>query len=65
MRTDTSYSPDEGSDTQSIVLSNGQENNKKIFPSQAAALDHATISDRNATYLHATVISVLIGTGST
>ena len=29
IKTDTSYSPDEGSDTQLIVISDGQENNKK------------------------------------
>ena len=29
IKTDTSYSPDEGIDTQLIVISDGQENNKK------------------------------------
>ena len=63
MRTDTSYSPDEGSDTQSTVISDGQENDKKgidiMSPSLAAASDHAKISERNATYLLVAAIDAL------
>ena len=63
MSTDISYSPDEGSDTQSIVMSDVEENNKKgidiMSSSLAAALDCAKISDRNVTYLLAAVIDAL------
>ena len=63
MKTDTSYSPDEGSDTQSTVISDGQENNKKgidiMSPSLATISDHAKVSGRNAIYLLAAVIDAL------
>ena len=63
MRTDTSYIPDKCSDTQSTVISDGQENNKKgidiMSPNQTGALDRSKISDRNTTYLLVAVIDVL------
>ena len=53
MRTDTSYSPDKGSDTQSTVISLIVKRITK------RASIYAKISDRNATYLLAAVIDAL------
>ena len=59
IRTDKSYSPDEGiSETQSTVKPDGHENNKKgidIMSPGLAALDCAKISDQNATKLAAVI----------
>ena len=61
MRINILYSPEESSGTQSIIVSDGQENNKKnidiMFPSLTAS--RAKISDRNATYLLTAVIDAL------
>ena len=53
IRTDGQYSSDKSSDTQWTVISDGEENNKKVIditsPGLAAALDRTKINDRNAT----------------